>query len=139
METTTQTEIKASELRIGNYVESYGGLIMCTGLFHDRFFYVSVDPHKGYLGDTAFHMLQPIPLTPEILEKAGFVYMTEPNENYWNYNKPDVYLYLNEKLEPGLYSNEYEHVDVIGNPLQYVHQLQNLYFALTGEELTVNL
>jgi len=25
----------------------------------------------------------------------------------------------------------------IGKPLSYVHQLQNLYFALTGEELTI--
>lgn len=29
-------------------------------------------------------------------------------------------------------ANHYDHI-------QYVHQLQNLYFALTGEELNINL
>lgn len=27
----------------------------------------------------------------------------------------------------------------IGKPFKYLHQLQNVYFALEGEELTVNL
>ena len=25
------------------------------------------------------------------------------------------------------------------NPIKYIHQLQNLYYALTGEELTIKL
>jgi hypothetical protein len=123
-----EARFEATDFRLGNWFLGNGYMQQVTletfeYLLNERFY-----PHKA---------IQGIPLTPEILEKAGFVYMTEPNENYWNYNKPDVYLYLNEKLEPGLYSNEYEHVDVIGNPLQYLHQLQNLYFALTNNELEI--
>jgi len=54
-----------------------------------------------------------------IYEQTDIVIKLNPNETWLNYN---VFIYhANIKLK---------------KPLQYVHQLQNLYFALTGEELT---
>jgi hypothetical protein len=75
--------------------------------------------------------LEPVPLTEEWLIKFGFVfdgfrYQQEINNNLWVLVKNNVY---------GWYSPHIE----ISNGIQNVHQLQNLYFALTGEELKPTL
>jgi hypothetical protein len=82
---------------------------------------------------TAYDLLkfegQPIPLTPEILEKCGFQRATIGGY-YKDFEDITVRLFQEE----GFYSLEY-----IGTKIQYLHQLQNLYFALTSEELKVNI
>jgi hypothetical protein len=80
----------------------------------------------------------PIPLTEDILIKAGF-YLDAGK--YWkdlNFRKSKL-CYFNGML------TIMQSVDVIilrtpeMQPTIYLHQLQNLYFALTGTELIVNL
>ncbi len=81
-----------------------------------------------------------IPLTPEILLACGFEYEDmeddSPYERWvckdykqlwvWNYNKSKEWMFcLGDGFEQGDY--------------KYLHQLQNLYFCLTGQELTVTL
>lgn len=75
---------------------------------------------------------KPIPLTPEWLEIAGF----ENKTTSWHTSKyfvKDRYEYwLGEREDDNaLFRNDHYLAKC-----QYVHQLQNLYFALTGEELT---
>lgn len=132
MNAEVETRIKASELRIGNFVECYGRLIKCIGLYSDRFYYEAVDPHKGFRSHTAFEMLQPIPLTSEILEACGF--------DNW------VGETLSIEVGDDLYINWTNGAFEIGRSgncqggeerKMYLHQLQNLYFDLTGEELNV--
>jgi hypothetical protein len=70
----------------------------------------------------------PIPLTPEILEKCGF----ENNGFYCTHSDP--YMEISPSATGFILSvncSEYE----IGETFNHLHQLQNLYFALTGEEL----
>jgi len=70
-----------------------------------------------------------IPLTEEWVLKLGF-------KNKTIYIKGICLYLVNEGMSGGFQDNEYginEYVDI-----KYVHQLQNLYFALTGEELTLN-
>lgn len=72
----------------------------------------------------------PIELTPEILEKAGFRY--------------DGYVWDTEKVMLGDYKDGIHFCNGFsiinkGIKLEYVHQLQNLYFALTHQELNINL
>ena len=47
---------------------------------------------------------------------------------------------MNNEFEWGLYPNEIGSGIQVknGKLLRHVHQLQNLYFSLTGEELTIN-
>lgn len=85
---------------------------------------------------------KPIPITEEWLLKFGF-------EKGNNINVPINVYSLNLNLD-GIYSiikydvkNKYVHltqrgVSVYLKELENIHQLQNLYFALTQKELTLN-
>ena len=111
--------IQANELRIGNLVLRYDCVHKVTWI------------DFTHTGST----LMPIPFTTEILDKAGFKKLYT-----------SIYLY-NEKLN--LSSLQYDdekncvYLEFEGQKcsieLNYVHQLQNLYFTLTGEELEINL
>lgn len=80
-----------------------------------------------YDGDTFY----PIKLTEEWMEKFGF--FRNGGKYYTNTDAPFFELqdHSNGKLQI-LKTNFYP-----SQRIQYVHQLQNLYFALTGEELTI--
>jgi hypothetical protein len=77
--------------------------------------------------------LFPIPLTPEWLEKFGF--KKEPDTDIYSiptYSHSDLIM-RNESYEEWHFIYNDKRLRVI----KFVHQLQNLYFALTGEELTI--
>lgn len=74
--------------------------------------------------------IEPIPLTEEWLLKLGF-----ENLNYgWYLNKIKLFDYSYKKGSINLKINSF---DVPSTQIKYVHQLQNLHFALTEEELTI--
>ena len=110
-------EILASELRIGNWYNHNGRYEQVTP---NTILEVWESPRKW---------VQPIPLTPEILEKCGFVidyqgdYMISFNGRVYYYGNGFIMKDFSIKTK----LNQF--------PIQYLHQLQNLYFALTGEEL----
>ena len=134
--------MKANELRIGNYVQLTKAwyelnkelnktpqLIIVNDINRDHiyteeFYYIS-----GYKPDH----LEGIPLTEGWLlrfggkeDEGGDTYLPMPKgvdmRLYMNY---DHLLECKGQVCP---ITEYDHI-------KYVHQLQNLYFALTGEEL----
>ena len=75
---------------------------------------------------------EPIPITEEWLLKFGFEKIIGSNES--NFTNGFYNLFVNSLGEVNFYffkeGDWYQKID-------YVHQLQNLYFALTGSELTV--
>jgi hypothetical protein len=81
--------------------------------------------------------LSPVPLTAKVLENCGF---TQHHDNC--YSHP---IYIKNIFSDGPYTWGVFPVDgsgvIIDNSLKLhsLHQLQNLYFALTGEELTTDL
>ena len=112
----------SKELRIGNWVDyklpnNYGNEIR-TQFNFDLCKYV--------------HLLKPIPLTTEILEKAGFKRDSDYDGLYsfggYNFD-------LTDGVVVCLVNLEYK----IGQPVHYLHQLQNFIYALTGEELNIQL
>lgn len=73
-----------------------------------------------------------IPITPTLLEKAGFVHDDRTiwrKETYWIHYVPGG----------GKCGFGFKEVEGIFATLNYLHQLQNLYYALTGKELEINL
>jgi len=123
--------MKANELRLGNIVGFYKPTL--TGLQHapitEIFHNGTLDgmcvgfEHLNYINIESG--IKPIPLTEEWLLKFGF-------ESYYKngseYQDKNMYLVKNGDIWQNL---------KIGVNLEHVHQLQNLYFALTGEELTI--
>lgn len=114
--------MKANELRIGNYVKGIGHKIswLVEGV-ESEYIYSS----KAWRLISSF---EGIPINLLWLEKFGFECI---------FTHDDHYFYL-ESLALGL-DRSYQPFG-IGNyevEFKYVHQLQNLYFALTGEELTI--
>jgi hypothetical protein len=107
--------MKATELRIGN-ITSLGIVFLIN---QDVF---SVIDSKGDWFKNTLTEIKPIPLTKEWLIKLGA-----------KKDKIDNTYYLSE-LEIML-PNFFRYKTSIISRIDYVHQLQNLYFALIGEEL----
>lgn len=118
--------MKAEELRIGNFVK-YKEEIIKLGTFDYSSFTYEKDKTLNYIVG-AFKSLQPIELTEEWLLKMGFekdhLYFSKGS---FHYHMHGIVFIGNDHVSSG-------HVD---SYLKTVHQLQNLYFALTGEELTI--
>lgn len=128
--------MKAEELRIGNFVEYFGKWIQIDGIKRLSSGKFSVEIcEKRPSGSSWCELapidspsLKPIPLTEEWLERLGFEKINE-----WvildRFTLRKTYLgvfYKNEVV------NDYVRID-------YIHQLQNLYYALTGAELTIKI
>ncbi len=90
----------------------------------------------------------PIALKPDILKKLGFI----ENENYYlqpeakefiltlpvkGEHKNEVLAYLSAKKES--YARAAVNDLVISHNIYNLHQLQNLYYALIGEEMMIEL
>ena len=115
--------MKANELRVGNWVydswnkESYPVPIRMI---------------------EAAGQLKPIPLTEEWLLKAGLEYIQNAE---WEIKIPDYSI----RISRNGFTDEQWFLSILTGfgsqpvtiQIKYVHQLQNLYFALTGEELTL--
>ena len=116
-------ELRAEELRIGNLVKDIDG-----NIFNIK---------QENLCDFAngFIVVKPIPLTEEWLLKFGFEKTLNQYKKLTLSNKigcdniPFIILFLD---------NQYQYDDLrFRTNIQYVHNFQNLFFALTGEELTI--
>jgi hypothetical protein len=128
--------MKATELRIGNlvnYITAEGDVLTSTIDWQDLK-WLSED-EKGF---NLVHNL--IPLTEDFLLKFGF-------ENIGEYNHIDLdgVESFSERFKKGditfwfhLGNFSYCSIDTfIDCNIEHINQLQNLYFALTGEELTL--
>jgi len=108
--------IPSNQLKIGNWVNAT---------------YDEVDYRRvaSILGLPEF-AAEPIPLTSEILQKAGFKDLGNYFEGSKDFKFKDGVLFNRHFLA----FNEFNE-----SKISFVHQLQNLYFSLTGEELVLNL
>lgn len=133
--------IQANELRIGNYIADIwtpNGLFKVTELRKDKIFY-------GNCFKAKYDDIRPIPLTEEILLKAGGKRFDE-DKIILMLNDPSTHLVLMKvgthwfpQIEQtGEFASEGVNV-VFLNFIDYLHQLQNLFFALTGEEIKIEL
>lgn len=137
--------MKTNELRIGNLVfiendllpETKGKIHKVYGISekHDSEFpkstgIVSLNQISTIRNYSQFdEFIQPIPLTEEWLLKLGF-----------RKQRTDTHLYMNGSLYIKINNNgfKFDYFTSI-QYITYVHQLQNLYFILTGNELKIEI
>jgi len=128
-------KMKASELRIGNLCQDKmsGAQLKVTGLKENDISFYVID--RDLFPLQPGWQAEPIKLTEEWLLKFGFTrhHADYANDVIYIKNVPD-----NTEFEWGVYPNGVGSGIQIKNRnlLKHVHQLQNLYFALTEEELT---
>jgi hypothetical protein len=138
--------MKANELRVGNYV--YGKEIETVKAIGIEG-YIWFDYKRNLLVEHC----QPISLTEEWLEKFGFkawddkktIYTLERHIDkynntcfrFWLQLDKLVFDYIQNEIHPT--ESIFDDKNIIRLEVKYVHQLQNLYFALTGEELTIKV
>lgn len=127
--------MNATELRIGNIV-FYNGE---NGKNEPVRYYCTINGADLRIMQDDENYLkshEPIALTPELLEKCGFEKLEFGNGFMFGRSLGGGRIFL-LKYNPLRTDCFYEHY--YGTKVQYLHQLQNLYFALTGEELEINL
>lgn len=141
--------MKANELRIGNYVNYESEIKQISGITSNNDVF--------YVGDSAPEDLgefESIPLTEEWLIKFGFIDDNkEEREKYPRVFTHKSYVLNKFGIRYEMDKSKYTLTDSIGfelgefsvflnqcfvKSIRYVHQLQNLYFIITGEELTLS-
>ncbi len=122
--------IKASDLRLGNWVSKEGENVKVYAIQQDMISY----KNHHYSGISFF---EPIPITPDILIKCGF----RETEN-------DFFIYLNKhelNTDKIMFSKHYNFIRVefsgrrptpgLLKHIKYLHQLMNLFYTLTNTEI----
>ena len=124
--------IQPQELRIGNYVDVLGKIDQVKSIDeneHGGFCKFKENPYQYYLIHNGEEIVKPIPLTEEILLKFGF------EKKSGSEFKNERFIYRFKQRDLIIEGFEYDYNGILCYP-EFVHQLQNIYFALTEEELT---
>lgn len=143
--------IDPNELRIGNWYRLEGGKDYVLSLDNWMDILESYRNYE-YLKGTNIEWMSGVPITNEWLERLGFKYNTvkgiasfdddsdpDGTTHYWEIrHRSEGYISTITCVRWGdtgdiFFSNHNLRVNI-----HSVHQLQNLYFSLTGQELTVN-
>lgn len=128
--------MKSTELRIGNYVGDENDIAIVESIDKDGCMLQFINDEKK--GFRITQPINPIPLTEEWLLKFGFekkiddlfaIKLKYLYNSVKYYEDEKIWIYYNDDNNAGC--------NAIAD-FKYVHQLQNLYFALTGEELIIN-
>lgn len=122
--------MKANELRIGNYA-----LYPSSNLENGEDIIEVIKVTSNDIKELELkYILYAIPLTEEWLVRFGFKVGNHKQFNKWINEYENSSLFVDDNY----YGIAINGIDVwtISRKL-YVHQLQNLYFALTGEELEI--
>lgn len=136
--------MNATELRIGNIV-FYNGE---NGKNEPVRYYCTINGADLRIMQDDENYLkshEPIALTPELLEKCGFE-KSEYESNVFEHKGSGLILVYDrgydEEGRHWHYGEDFEKgngTSALWKAIDFLHQLQNLYFALTGEELEINL
>ena len=141
--------MKATELRIGNYVYYEHTTHIVSGIHGNKVYswwvkdgepvieYEAKDISGTQVENPYIDVIsqyEPIPLTEEWLIKLGFEKLTDSKDGFKNttytYTKGISFIVYFDGVR--LSTNFW-----MGNEKHYIHQLQNLFYVLSGEELTI--
>jgi len=126
--------MKANELHYNGLYKYKADTINVTvklkGWYHDHgLVFVDTDKYR----DIDIDNLHPIPITPEWLKWFGF-----KSDNFTDEDRSQI-MKIDNACGSFILDDEFILMDIDARvQIKHVHQLQNLYFAITSEELTTN-
>lgn len=142
--------MKAEELRIGNYVKIDEGIGKVAFIMDKSFcneyanddYNITVEMGDGIFREEEEDKVEGIPLTEEILLNCGFEKINHIyGYSFYSFNRNSledekVYMPLDVYLNPN-----YAKIAnfTVQQNVEYVHQLQNLFYAINGKELNIQL
>jgi len=149
-----KTNISITELRIGNLM--YGNflhkkeIVTVKSVNANGFCYDGLNVHKQvYEASCDYRKLKPIKLTEKLLVRLGwvkskekgrygYIYKISPCDYNFiierDFNKHVSHFFGHEFTDCHDPKDDYKPINIAFD-IRYVHQLQNLYFFLTGKEL----
>jgi hypothetical protein len=130
--------ISIHEFRVGNYVsvdtivrrislinnEQTPGQVPCIGF--------KINKENAYETCNS-ERLAPVPLTDQLLRDLGFIF--HDYFKLWQHVKPDNSYSI--ELDRDYTALDFSHRPIIKN-MKHIHSLQNLFFAVQGNELLIN-
>jgi hypothetical protein len=124
--------MESTELRIGNLVLALTGETKYNEVVVNTIFGYGINSYYNE-AEYVYDEIKPIPITEEWLLKFGFKQI-KPN-HYWFKDKNSLrFSLIDNNLHCSIGDDEY---GVLYKMIKYVHELQNLYYALTNQELTI--
>lgn len=147
--------IKINGLRIGNYIFDDDGSIAKVIGFKPYEHSVRCDEEEGcdilidihgadgkirsgYAVEST--SVSPIPLTHEWLQRCGWATLSDEYDDIKVWSKSLIEIALKDgKFHLHTSCTDPYYNQCIEEPIIFLHQLQNLYFALTGEEIQIKM
>ena len=132
-------QITTSDLRIGNWLfySKSNKFPMQVEVIGKDYIYLNFEGNQGDSLDIESEDIYPIPLTKDFIIKVSDESMFKNTVDIGGYSGIEMRAEHNRdgnfELIPTINCDEY----CIGRHICYVHELQNLYYALTGKELEI--
>lgn len=138
--------MKAEELRIGNYVKIDAGIGKVVSIMSNTFcnecanddYNITIEMEDGTFKEEEEGKVEGIPLTAEILLNCGFEYINTDYKETGMVSPPDEfsnrYRIVHLKNDFKLFLKTWNWISV-----KYVHEFQNLFFAIARMNLNIQL
>lgn len=130
LQITIYKYMKNNDLRIGNLVLFYEDIVPITGIVKSGFYF-----GKNGFAINLLEWFKPIELNEKWLLNAGFKIVSEVDSiKEYRLERANMKCF-SDYFDISLYVEFGETMTEIYTETKYVHQLQNLYFAIYGEDL----
>lgn len=127
-------EIKSTDLRAGNLVLHNKQIFEIYDIISTQdSLIIGQGDDTGGLQEVFISEIEPIQLTEAVLFKCGFIKLDEKHNFYI------CDCEINLKIDKKIIWVAWHNTVLTNVELKHLHQLQNLYFALTGQELKIEL
>lgn len=128
--------ISPTELRIGNFVQVFGNTYPVCEL---RKNYIACCDENGTTQGWENKFINGIPLSEERLQKYGFKDLDGDGMGFSFYSEISGITFEWYKLKPNIITITDCNINGREIEVDFEHQLQNLYFALTNQELILSV
>lgn len=129
-QTKQNNDMKANELRIGNRLIFIDDEVVVSGI-ENYLQYTDKIYCNGFTRPQSISHFKPIQLTEDWLLNFGFEF--DGGCSWWK-DEIEMTIDVGED-EYSAFNSDGNYITM--NGIKYVHSLQNLYFAIKGEELTL--